>query len=83
MKNELNHALQFRDARHDESQPPAGNGPVPSDPWITDELLRHTQQVWSEVSGRVIPVEEAIEILQNVKGLADVLWDIMQKRESS
>jgi hypothetical protein len=51
-----------------------------SDAWMSDELILDTQKVWSSIYGRVIPVEEAVDILRNVRGLADVLWDIMQER---
>ena len=42
-------------------------------PWITQELLIETQRVWSKAYQREISVNEAVEILSNVRRLADVL----------
>ena len=39
--------------------------------WITDDLLAETRRVWSLAYGRVIAEEEAIEILTNVRRLAE------------
>jgi len=41
--------------------------------WITDDLLAETQTVWSRAYGRAIGADEAVEILTNVKRLAEVL----------
>ena len=41
--------------------------------WITHELLAETQRVWSKALGREVPAEEAVEILTNVRRLAEVL----------
>lgn len=41
--------------------------------WISDELLAKTQRVWSRVLGRPVGVEEAVEMLTNVKHLAHAL----------
>jgi len=38
--------------------------------WISDELLDWTQRLWSKNYGRPVGVEEAVEILTNVKHLA-------------
>jgi hypothetical protein len=40
--------------------------------WMSDELIAKTQRVWSPLYGRAISGEEAMEILSNVKCLADV-----------
>ena len=47
--------------------------------WMSDELIAETRRVWSPIYGRVISAEEAMEILVNVKRLADVL--LRAKRE--
>ena len=47
--------------------------------WISNELLLETQSVWSEAYGKPISEDDAIEILQNVKRLAEVL--LKAKRE--
>ena len=46
---------------------------------MSDELIAETRRVWSPIYGRVISAEEAMEILVNVKRLADVL--LRAKRE--
>jgi len=48
--------------------------------WISDELLAETIEVWSEQYGRRIDVDEAVEILVNVKRLAQAL--IRAKQEA-
>ena len=40
---------------------------------MSDELVADTRRVWSAAYGRVISVEEAVEILNNVRRLADVM----------
>ena len=57
------------------------NGPEPgsvaarplSMQWLTDERIAEARRVWSKAYGRVISEEEAIEILTNVRRLAEVL----------
>ena len=44
--------------------------------WISDELLQRTRDVWSTVAGREISADEAVEILINVKNLAEFLLDM-------
>jgi len=41
--------------------------------WITSERIAETQRVWGEYLGRPIPEDEAIEMLVNVRRLAEVL----------
>ena len=41
--------------------------------WLTDERIAEARRVWSKAYGRVISQEEAIEILTNVRRLAEVL----------
>lgn len=43
--------------------------------WVSDELIAETQRLWSARYGREISVEEAIEILQNVKRFAEMLLE--------
>ena len=67
-----------------------GNGPHGSWPgaalerpprpaWISDALLAETVEVWSQAYGRPLDQDEAVEILVNVKRLAEALLDA--KRE--
>ena len=46
--------------------------------WISNELLAQTQRVWSRAYGRPIGEEEAVEILTNVKHLAQALMKAKQ-----
>ena len=41
--------------------------------WITAEFLEETKTVWSNAYGREVSDDEAIEILTNVKRLAEAL----------
>lgn len=50
--------------------------------WISEELLLETRKLWSKAYKRVISIDEAIEILMNVKQVAEVLVK-MQKRNNS
>ena len=63
-------------------QGPACQRPLSAE-WITDELLEHTRKVWSKMYGRVISPDEAVEILMNVKKLAEVLMEAEQEGELS
>ena len=52
-------------------------GPVAVRPlstqWLSDERIAETRRVWSKAYGRVISEDEAVEILTNVRRLAEVL----------
>jgi hypothetical protein len=41
--------------------------------WMTDELVADTRRVWSQAYRRVIAIEEAIEILMNVRRFAETM----------
>jgi hypothetical protein len=41
--------------------------------WISDERIAETRCVWSKAYRRVISDDEAIEILTNVRRLAEIL----------
>jgi len=49
--------------------------------WVSDPLLAHTVDVWSRAYGRPVNTEEAMEILTNVKRLAELL--IRTKEETT
>jgi hypothetical protein len=51
--------------------------------WITDELLAETRRVWSNAYGRVITEADALEILTNVKRLAEVLVQVQRKEQAA
>lgn len=61
-------------------------GPVPNRPpgtaWITDEAIADTRRVWSPYYGRDLTEDEAIEILMNVKGLAQTLVQTRRRRQA-
>lgn len=40
--------------------------------WVSEELLLETRNIWSQAYKRVISINEAIEILMNVKRVAEV-----------
>lgn len=44
-----------------------------SNEWMSDELIADTRRVWSAAYGQVISADEALEILMNVRRLAEVL----------
>ena len=64
------HLLKSKE--HGDIHVPAGSRPL-SVEWISEELLLETRKLWSKAYGRVISIDEAIEILMNVKRLAEVL----------
>ena len=62
----------------DQSDPPVVSprmecGDIVSRSWMTDEFVQQTRHVWSQAYDRDVSVDEAIEILMNVKRLAEVL----------
>ena len=48
--------------------------------WITDDLLRYTREVWSKAYGREVADDEAIEMLVNVKRLAEVMLKVAERK---
>lgn len=50
--------------------------------WITDELIEDTRRVWSQAYGRVLSADEAVEIVMNVKRLAEVLLKSQRERNA-
>jgi len=62
--------------------PPADAIPrrPPGAAWITDEAVEDTRRVWSPYYGRELTENEAVEILMNVKNLADVLVQARRRR---
>ena len=51
--------------------------------WMSDELIADTRRVWSKAYGRVISVEEAVEILNNVRRFADAVVRAQRKEHRS
>jgi hypothetical protein len=49
---------------------------------MSDELIADTRRVWSSAYGRVISTDEAVEILNNVRRLADVVVRAERERKT-
>jgi len=56
-----------------------GNLVPPEQGWITGELVEDTRRVWSKRYGRLITPEEAVEILVNVKNVAEAFLKAMRR----
>lgn len=41
--------------------------------WLSDERVATARRVWSQAYGRVISDDEAVEILMNVRRIAEVM----------
>lgn len=41
--------------------------------WITDELIAEHRRVWSKVYRRPVGAEEAVEIIMNIRRLAEAV----------
>lgn len=61
------------------SEPRVGGGDVVSRSWMTDEWVQNTRGIWSQAYGREVSEDEALEILTNVKRLAEVLLDVQRR----
>ncbi len=69
------------DGRHHGTQPDTTAARPVGIEWMSDELIADTRRVWSAAYGRVIRTDEAVDILNNVRRLADVL--VRAEREAS
>ena len=71
--------------------PTGQHGPEPgsvavrplSTQWLSDAKIAEARRVWSKAYGRVISEEEAVEILMNVRRLAEVLLRAQDEKEKS
>ncbi len=50
--------------------------------WLSDERIAKARRVWSKAYGRVISQDEAVEIVMNVRRLAEVLFSAEENNES-
>ncbi|WP_425614204.1 hypothetical protein NA78x_004066 [Anatilimnocola sp. NA78] len=57
---------------HGHEPGPDGVRPL-STQWLSDERISEARRVWSKAYGRVISDDEAVEILMNVRRLAEIL----------
>ena len=76
MQNVAEVTLHSGGSGHDGEKSSTMPGRPVSEAWITDELVLYTRKVWSNVYGRVVSTGEAVEILLNVKRLAEVLMQV-------
>jgi hypothetical protein len=51
--------------------------------WMTDELVQETCRVWSQAYEREVLEDEAMEILTNVKRLAETLLSIERSSQQT
>ena len=66
-------------SEHTGAQSEAGSVRPISGNWLTDERIAETRRVWSTEYGRVISRAEAVEILTNVRRLAEVLLHAVEE----
>ena len=64
--------FQPHSAHHGAEPGPVDVRPL-STQWLSDERIAEARRVWSTAYGRVISEDEAVEILMNVRRLAEVL----------
>lgn len=71
------HAAETTGVPPENAPPVRVTGGISSRPmsltWITDDLLRYTQEVWSKAYGRTVSEDEALEMLVNIRRLAEVM----------
>ena len=51
--------------------------------WLSEERIAEARRVWSKAYGRVIDRDEAVEILMNVRRLAEVLCRAEQEQRQT
>ena len=80
MPVKLNKTGSMPEARQHADRPAEG-AVLPLRPaWISAELLAKTKEVWSREYGRPVGEAEAIEILVNVKHMAEALQKAKKER---
>jgi hypothetical protein len=57
---------------HHGPEPGPHDGRLKPPQWLSDKRIAEARRVWSKAYGRVVSVDEAIEILRNVRRLAEV-----------
>lgn len=65
---------------HHQSEPGSVAARPLSTQWLSDERIAEARRVWSKAYGRVISQDEAIEILMNVRRLAEVLLNAEEEK---
>ena len=69
-------------AGHHGSEPELADARPLSTQWLSEERIAEARRVWSKAYGRVISPDEAVEILMNVRRLAEVLFRAEENNES-
>lgn len=67
--------------RQDGAEPGRESASLLSRQGLTDDRIAEARRVWSQEYGRVISEAEAVEILRNVRRLAEVLWHAVEERQ--
>lgn len=62
-----------------EGEPAEAGGRPLALAWITDELIEEHRRVWSRMYGRIITEAEAIEIIMNIKRLAEIVLESLKQ----
>ncbi|MCO6454779.1 MAG: hypothetical protein J5I93_05715 [Pirellulaceae bacterium] len=83
MDNESQSAISGSVTVHSQATPAAANDALRLHPWITQELFAESQRVWSAAYGRELPDEEVIEILLNIRRLAEALQYASKNRRET
>ncbi len=68
---------------HTGPEPGSGGVRPLSTQWLSDKRIAEARRVWSKASGRVISEDEAVEILTNVRRLAEILLHAEEEKENS
>lgn len=75
-------AQQLRENSRNDAEAAISDPPAESlAGWIPAELAADTVALFSRIEGRPVSMEEAVEILTNVKRLGEVLFDILRERD--
>ncbi len=67
---------------HTGPEPDSGGARPLSTRWLSDERIDEARRVWSKAYGRVISQDDAVEILTNVRRLAEVLLRAEEEKQS-
>ena len=67
---------------HTGPEPDSGDARPLSTQWLSDERIVEARRVWSKAYGRVISRDEAVEILINVRRLAEILLRAEEEKAS-
>lgn len=74
--------LTLQNEQHDQATQPAPLPPIRplAQAWITPTLLAENQQAWSKAYGRTLSEAETVEIIMNLRRLAEALLQAHKER---